>query len=280
MCATAAAESSAEYDSITLSTDLNADLIEHEDEIDGNFAVIISTSEQLAVIEEEPATMSQEAPEPSTVEPSSIISGDSVDSSVESTETATTDTAAIEAAAIEAAAIEAAAVEAAAIEIAAIEAAAIEAAAIEAAAIEAAAIDATTTEAPESSEPAQENVVDPDQLQLTLQQVVQGWAHAWSSQDVAGYLDYYASEFKPDNSALSRQQWQELRQSRLITPSHITLSLADLALIEFEKPVKELVFRQSYNSNIYSDVIVKSIKFVDQDGEWKILAEKTVRVIN
>ena len=125
-----------------------------------------------------------------------------------------------------------------------------------------------------------EHVVDPDQLHLTLQQLVQGWAHAWSSQDVAGYLDYYASEFKPDNSELSRQQWEELRQSRLITPSHITLSLADLALIEFEKPVKEVVFRQSYSSNIYSDVIVKSIKFIDQDGEWKILGEKTVRVIN
>jgi hypothetical protein len=57
------------------------------------------------------------------------------------------------------------------------------------------------------------------------------------------------------------------------------LSLADIELIETENPVKEAVFEQAYVSDTYSDVIVKSMKFVEQDGEWKILAETTVRII-
>ena len=57
-----------------------------------------------------------------------------------------------------------------------------------------------------------------DTIRTDINKTIQGWAFAWSSQDVPGYLGFYADEFTPDNPQLSQSAWAAQREDRLLKP--------------------------------------------------------------
>jgi hypothetical protein len=118
-----------------------------------------------------------------------------------------------------------------------------------------------------------------DTIRIDINKTIQGWAFAWSSQDVPGYLAFYADEFTPDNPQLSRSTWAVQREERLLKPGKIELGLSNIEIYLDEVPVKRAEFEQTYKSDVYQDKVLKSLEFIEQDGEWKIRSERTVKVL-
>lgn len=123
-----------------------------------------------------------------------------------------------------------------------------------------------------ASAPASEPKTQMDEKLLA---VVNGWADAWSRQDVEAYLGYYAKEFTPARGA-GRDEWADLRRRRLSKPAFIEIRIDD-PRTRFESGVRASVqFTQSYRSDTYSDRVVKKLDLVNVNDVWKISRETTV----
>ncbi len=113
------------------------------------------------------------------------------------------------------------------------------------------------------------------QMDNDLLAVVNGWADAWSRQDVETYLGYYAKDFTPARGA-GRDEWAELRRRRLTKPAFIEIRIDD-PRTRFESGVRASVqFTQYYRSDTYNDRVVKKLDLVNVNDVWKILRETTV----
>jgi hypothetical protein len=105
-------------------------------------------------------------------------------------------------------------------------------------------------------------------------QTVIAWAKAWSEQRVEDYLSFYGSAFQPPGGT-SRAAWEEQRRQRISTPSRIDVKVA-LRDVRFVTPAEvEIDFLQSYSSDRFSDVVVKTLQLVLESGVWKIAREST-----
>ena len=101
------------------------------------------------------------------------------------------------------------------------------------------------------------------------------WAAAWSEQNIASYLDAYASAFAPSNGQ-SRAAWKVQRQSRLSRPKFIRIDI-DAPTVEFFAPDNvTIMFTQSYTSDTYSDRVLKAIDMSLVAGRWQIVRETTI----
>ena len=152
-----------------------------------------------------------------------------------------------------------------------------------------------TKETPDGSETAtQESIaakaepvesVEPDQkiklavIENNIKQAVQSWVMAWSDQDLSRYLDHYSKDFVPANKELTRAQWVDQRTERVSKPSQIKLSITEIQFTGMHNQVMQVIFRQKYDSDTYGDEIIKSLDFHNQDSVWKIVGEKTVKVL-
>ncbi len=112
-----------------------------------------------------------------------------------------------------------------------------------------------------------------------LNKTIQGWSFAWANQDIDRYLSFYAEDFQPENTQLSRSAWVEQRKVRLLNPRKIEISVSEIELQIDNEPIKRAEFQQRYKSDYYQDNILKSLEFVSQDDQWKIISEKTVQVL-
>jgi Flp pilus assembly protein TadD/uncharacterized protein YchJ len=106
--------------------------------------------------------------------------------------------------------------------------------------------------------------------QAELEQLIRGWAAAWSKKDVDAYLAYYVADYAPPGS--THADWAELRKARLIKPTSIRVEIADLQVKMLNK--KAIVsFKQTYESNILKNTTSKTLVFEQLDGAWKITEE-------
>lgn len=104
---------------------------------------------------------------------------------------------------------------------------------------------------------------------------VDTWALSWAAQDVEGYLNAYADDYRPP-SGESHEQWRALRRERLRRPAYIDVQLADRRLSRVDSDVVEVRFRQHYRSDSYSDFSDKRLLLRRQAGEWKIALEESL----
>jgi len=114
-----------------------------------------------------------------------------------------------------------------------------------------------------------------DPLEKDVLAMVNGWVGAWSKQDVDAYLAHYAAAYTPAH-AVSRDEWASLRRKRLRAPSFIKIRV-DSPKVRLENALRARVqFTQSYQSDTYSDRVVKRLELVNENGDWKITREVTV----
>lgn len=102
---------------------------------------------------------------------------------------------------------------------------------------------------------------------------VRAWADAWARQDVAAYLASYAAEFEPPDG-LPRPEWVSLRRRRVRDRASIELKIEALEIELRGAGRAEARFRQSYSSPSYSDVVRKTLVLVEDEGDWRIVAER------
>ena len=105
--------------------------------------------------------------------------------------------------------------------------------------------------------------------------VVEEWARAWSSQDVASYLALYGDGFEPPRG-LSRPRWEQQRRERLQAPQFIEIELSELDLQWREEERATVVFSQSYRSDSFQDWVRKELRLARSAGTWKIVGERSL----
>jgi hypothetical protein len=103
--------------------------------------------------------------------------------------------------------------------------------------------------------------------------VVEAWAKAWSSQNVAKYLAYYAKDFQTPNKQ-SRAAWADDRRSRIEGKGKIGVRIDD-ANISIDGNSATVKFKQFYTSDRLSSTSRKTLVLTKQDGKWLIKQERS-----
>jgi len=101
---------------------------------------------------------------------------------------------------------------------------------------------------------------------------LQGWAAAWSAQDVDLYLSFYNKQFIPENGA-NKRLWTAQRQSRLLKPRWIEVRLSDFLFKQQSNDQAEVKLTQSYRSNSLRDKSKKKFLLKRSEDGWQILNE-------
>ncbi len=147
--------------------------------------------------------------------------------------------------------------------------------------------DATRVDKPAPAQEAPPAAVEPsatpvkpamDPLQAAVESL-NGWAAAWSAQDVDAYLGFYSSDFRPSGKP-SRARWEAQRRTRLKRPKWIKVRLSDIKLRPRDDGTLTATFVQEYRSNTYKDRVKKSITLIGEDDRWLIKAERTLKVLS
>lgn len=111
--------------------------------------------------------------------------------------------------------------------------------------------------------------------EAAIQNQVKSWAAAWSARDYAAYSGFYAPTFTPDGG-LSREDWAQLRRSRIATRGEISVDVQDLK-VRLDGADRAFVeFRQVYQSNAFRDTTQKSLEMIRVGGKWLINRESSV----
>jgi tetratricopeptide (TPR) repeat protein len=103
---------------------------------------------------------------------------------------------------------------------------------------------------------------------------VNRWAKAWSARNADGYLSSYAKTFAPDKGQ-SRAAWAAARRERVTAPSKISVEVVDPAVQIVSSNEARVTFRQNYASDTLSTRSRKTLVMVKEDGEWKIVRERS-----
>ncbi len=111
--------------------------------------------------------------------------------------------------------------------------------------------------------------------EVTIQNQVKSWAAAWSARDYAAYSAFYAPTFTPDGG-LSREDWAQLRRSRISARGDINVDLQDVKVRMDGTDRAFAEFRQVYQSKGYSDTTQKTLEMIRLNGKWLINRESSV----
>jgi hypothetical protein len=111
------------------------------------------------------------------------------------------------------------------------------------------------------------------QMEKDVLAAVQGWAHAWSRKDVAGYLAYYAKQFRTPNGQ-SRAEWEKLRRERLAKPKTIRVTVEAPAVRLMNAGYATVTFRQNYRSDNLQTSTRKTLIMVKSGEKWLIQEER------
>lgn len=103
---------------------------------------------------------------------------------------------------------------------------------------------------------------------------LKSWAAAWSARDYAAYSAFYAPSFTPDGG-LSRDEWAQLRRSRIATRADISVEIQDFKVRMEGNDRAFAEFRQVYSSNAFRDTTQKTLELVRVGGKWLINRESS-----
>ncbi|WP_230971050.1 TolC family outer membrane protein [Nitrogeniibacter aestuarii] len=107
---------------------------------------------------------------------------------------------------------------------------------------------------------------------VALQTATSNWAKAWESKDYPRYRDFYGEAFRPEGGE-SLAAWERVRQQRLGKAGPISIEVADVQVQKLGADTAATVFRQTYRSNDYQDVVTKRLEWVRTGGRWQIVRE-------
>jgi outer membrane biosynthesis protein TonB len=113
---------------------------------------------------------------------------------------------------------------------------------------------------------------DTSEHEAVLSQV-HGWAKAWASQNVDGYLGYYSNEFEPPKG-LSRKVWADERRARIEGKGSIHVEVANPEVVVTGNTAK-VTFRQTYVSDRLTAKSRKTLVLVKNGGKWQIKQESS-----
>ena len=108
-----------------------------------------------------------------------------------------------------------------------------------------------------------------------MQALVDLWAAAWSEKTVVQYLACYSVDVSMPGKQ-SRPQWEALRRSRLTRPRTIEVKVVYEKLKVTEPNVIQVIFDQTYRSNLYRDRTRKQLLVRKEREDWRIMLERSL----
>lgn len=125
-----------------------------------------------------------------------------------------------------------------------------------------------------TEQPASKPTTPAADSEKNIRDAVNGWALAWSSQNVEKYLSSYAESFKTPNGE-SRKQWEATRRDRLTRPGAIKVDISNLRVIMDSSDQARAVFKQTYRAGSTVMRTSKTLVFRNAGGKWLIEQERT-----
>jgi colicin import membrane protein len=121
----------------------------------------------------------------------------------------------------------------------------------------------------EPSKPAKPDTSERDEI---LAQV-NGWAKAWTAQNVESYLGYYSQQFEPPKG-LSRKAWADERRARIEGKGRIRVEVGSPEVAVNGNTAK-VTFRQTYESDRLTARSRKTLVLIKNGGKWQIKQESS-----
>ena len=107
---------------------------------------------------------------------------------------------------------------------------------------------------------------------------LEAWKEAWEKQDARSYLSSYSQNFTP-NRGLSTEDWKRKRTKSIFRPNSIKIEIEDPVVENLTDNQLLVTFKQSYTSDSYHDVVVKTLTMEKEESGWKIIKEREIKVI-
>jgi len=101
---------------------------------------------------------------------------------------------------------------------------------------------------------------------------VESWVTAWKQQDAITYLSYYSSNFIAPGGK-SVVAWGKERYESFDRQKFINIEIQDLQVKKVNDSRMQVTFIQKYQSDTYSDKVLKTLDLVLENGDWMILQE-------
>ena len=101
---------------------------------------------------------------------------------------------------------------------------------------------------------------------------VNGWAQAWSNNDVNAYLGYYAKDFRTPQGE-QRGDWEASRKARIAKPKKIEVGIEQPKVSVTDAKRVSVTFRQNYNSPNLKVSGMKTLVMVKNGDRWQIQQE-------
>ncbi len=104
-------------------------------------------------------------------------------------------------------------------------------------------------------------------------ETVEGWARAWSKNDIPAYLAHYAPDFDPPQN-MSRAAWEAQRRQRIAKPRKIEVTI-EAPKVDFTGDDRaKVTFRQHYHSDTFNASGIKILYLEKQGDKWLIKRER------
>ena len=125
---------------------------------------------------------------------------------------------------------------------------------------------------PAKVEPVKPAKPDASERDEVLAQV-NGWAKAWTAQNVESYLGYYSQQFEPPKG-LSRKAWADERRARIEGKGRIRVEVGSPEVVVNGNTAK-VTFRQTYESDRLTARSRKTLVLIKNGGKWQIKQESS-----
>lgn len=102
---------------------------------------------------------------------------------------------------------------------------------------------------------------------------INGWAKAWSAQNVSEYLAFYARDFKTPKGE-SRSAWEQSRKERISRPKSIHVAIIAPKVTFTDATHARVVFRQVYRAAPLNTTTSKTLSLVKSGDKWLIQEER------
>lgn len=111
-----------------------------------------------------------------------------------------------------------------------------------------------------------------------IKQQLLGWSRAWSKGDFEFYIKSYSDEFIPSDARKTYADWKNIRRARLKFTKDVNVEIEQLKVFVDGNGEFVLVeFVQSFQSETYSDKVLKQMYMHNQQDNWLILSERTIK---
>lgn len=111
-----------------------------------------------------------------------------------------------------------------------------------------------------------------------IKQQLLAWSNAWSKGDFKRYITSYSAEFIPSDNQKTYAQWKNIRKARLKFIKGVNVNIEQLRVfIEPEGEFALVEFLQTYQSATYNDQVLKQLYMKNQQDNWTILSERTIK---